>query len=264
MQNLNSILEKTFIADLEHYAVIASTNDRAIQRAAAELSKLPLLIIADRQTTGRGRGSNRWWTGPGSLAFSLLIGPELLAPAGVRPYPTPTGGSHRTCLISLAAGVAVIEAMAPLAPGHETGLHWPNDVMLDGRKLAGILVEVLSDGKCVIGVGINTNNTAADAPEEVRPRVATLFDATARKHDPVDVLICVLRQFERWTSELAVSPDGVARRAHELCMQRGKRLEIIQGEKRIEGHCLGIASDGAMLLEIHGERQSVYSGVVKP
>ena len=74
MQNLRKILENTFVADVEHHATIGSTNDRAIQCAAFHAVKLPLLILADRQTGGRGRGSNRWWTGPGSLAFSLLVG----------------------------------------------------------------------------------------------------------------------------------------------------------------------------------------------
>jgi len=262
MENLRRILEKTFVADLEHHATIGSTNDRAIQRAAAERVKLPLLVIADRQTAGRGRGSNRWWTGPDSIAFSLLIGPELCAHTGEQACRTPPGGTYRSGLISLAAGVAVVEAMAPLAPGHAIGIHWPNDVVLGGRKLAGILVEVLPDGKCVIGIGINTNNTAANAPEEVRSRVATLFDATGRKHDPAEVLICVLRPLERWISELGISPDSVARRAHELCLQRGKRLEIEQGAQRTVGRCLGIAADGALLLEIDGKPQTIYSGIV--
>ena len=184
MQNLRKILEKTFVADVEHHAAIGSTNDRAIECAALERVKLPLLILADRQTAGRGRGSNRWWTGPGSLAFSLLIGPELAGRAArhVRPWSRwrPAWRLSRPWPRSL--------------PGHEIGIHWPNDVMLDGRKLAGILIEVLSDGKLVIGIGINTNNTAADAPEEVRPRVVTLRDVTGQEHDSTELLIAILQQ----------------------------------------------------------------------
>ena len=134
--------------------------------------------------------------------------------------------------------------------------------MLDGRKLAGILIEVLADGKLVIGIGINTNNTAADAPEEVRPRVVTLRDVTGREHDSTELLIAILQQLQRQLLELAVAPESVAGRTHELCLQRGKRLQIVQGEKRIEGRCLGIAADGALLLEIDGQPQAVYSGVV--
>ena len=168
-------------------------------------------------------------------------------------------------MVSLAAGVAVVEALTPRCrdpDALEIGIHWPNDVMLDGRKLAGILIEVLSDGKQVIGIGINTNNTAADAPEEVRTRVATLRDVTGQVYDSTELLIAILQQLQRQLAELAVSPERVAARTHELCLQRGKRLEIIQGEKQIEGRCLGIAADGALLLEIDGRLQAVYSGVV--
>jgi BirA family biotin operon repressor/biotin-[acetyl-CoA-carboxylase] ligase len=258
MQNLRKILEKTFVADMEHHAAIGSTNDRASQCAGSADVKLPLLIIADRQTAGRGRGSNRWWTGPGSLAFSLLIGPELVAPVGAS-----AGGLQRSGLVSLAAALAIVEAVAPLAPGHEIGIHWPNDVMLDGRKLAGILIEVLPDGKHVIGIGLNVNNVAADAPDDVRPRVVTLRDATGREHDSTDLLIAILQQIQRRFAALAIAPESIAMRAQELCLQRGKRLQIVQGEKRIEGRCLGIAADGALLIEADGKQQAVYSGVVR-
>jgi BirA family biotin operon repressor/biotin-[acetyl-CoA-carboxylase] ligase len=255
MQNLRKILENTFVADVEHHTAVPSTNDRAIQCAAVQGMKLPLLIVADCQTAGRGRGSNRWWTGPGSLAFSLLLGPE--AGAAVC-------GHGSSALVSLAAGVAVVESLAPFLPGHKLGIHWPNDVMLDGRKLAGILIEVLSDGKHVIGIGVNTNNTAAAAPEEVRPRVVTLRDVTGQVYDPVELLVLILRGLERQLVELGRSPESVAARTHELCLQRGKRLQIVQGKRQIEGRCLGIAADGALLLEVAGQTQAVYSGAVVP
>jgi BirA family biotin operon repressor/biotin-[acetyl-CoA-carboxylase] ligase len=267
MQNLREILEKTFIADAEHHAVVGSTNDLAIRRAAEPELKLPHLILADCQTAGRGRGSNRWWTGPGSLAFSLLLGPNLAAAAGSpncgeRADSTSEIGHRHPAAVSLAAGTAIVEALAPLAPGHELGIHWPNDVMLDGGKLAGILIEVLGDGKHVIGIGINTNSTAADAPEEIRRRVVTLRDVTGRMHDSKELLIAILSHLQRQLAELASSPESVARRTDALCLQRGKQLRIAQGAMQFDGRCLGIAADGALLLEIDGRAQAVYSGVV--
>ncbi len=252
MQNLRKILEKTFVVDLEHHAEINSTNDRALERAALPGIKLPLLIVADHQTAGRGRGFNRWWTGPGSLAFSLLVEAEMVSAAAAR-----------KALVSLAAGVAIVDALAPLLSGHEIGIHWPNDVMLDGRKLAGVLIEVLPDGKHVIGIGVNTNNTAAAAPDDVRPRVATILDATGREHDSEDLLIEILRQLEWQLLELGRSPQRVARRTDGLCLQRGRQLQIVQGERQFEGCCLGIAADGALVLEIDGKQQAIYSGTVK-
>ena len=71
--DINRILRETFVVEVEQHAELASTNDRAAQRAKQGAKKLPLLVISDRQTAGRGRGGNRWWTGAGSLAFSLLF-----------------------------------------------------------------------------------------------------------------------------------------------------------------------------------------------
>ena len=100
----------------------------------------------------------------------------------------------RSVLIALVAGVSVVEAVRPILDTCATdskralplGLHWPNDVMLAGRKLAGILVEALPDRRHVVGIGVNTNNTAADAPPELRPRVATLRDATGAVCDQAE------------------------------------------------------------------------------
>ncbi len=189
-----------------------------------------------------------WWAG---IARSELVPPYDLQAR----RPTP--------LISLAAGVAVVDALAPLAPGHEIGIHWPNDVMLDGRKLAGILIEVLPGGKQVIGIGINTNNSAADAPANVRERVATLRDATGREHDSTCLLISILNRLEVRLAELARTPEQIAARTNELCLQRGKRLAVAQGGTRIEGRCLGIAADGGLLMECDSKHRHVYSGTVE-
>ncbi|NCC94413.1 MAG: hypothetical protein EOM10_14215, partial [Opitutae bacterium] len=72
--DLNRVVAESFVAAVEHHALIGSTNDRA-KEAAASQKQLPLLIVADGQTAGRGRGANRWWTGSGSLAVSLLANP---------------------------------------------------------------------------------------------------------------------------------------------------------------------------------------------
>ena len=182
------------------------------------------------------------------MAFSLLLGSG--------------GGSRPSLLISLAAGVAVVDALAPLVPGHEIGIHWPNDVILDGRKLAGILIEILPSGKQVIGIGINTNNTAADAPAEVRDRVATLRDATERFHDPSDLLVSIFNRLKERLAELASDPEKIAVRTNELCLQRGELLEVVQGTSTIKGRGTGIAADGALIIELNGQSRKLYSGTV--
>jgi BirA family transcriptional regulator, biotin operon repressor / biotin---[acetyl-CoA-carboxylase] ligase len=250
--DIAQILATTFVAEVEYHATLTSTNDRAAECAAEANHKRPLLIVADQQTAGRGRGVNRWWTGSGSLAFSLLLDPR--SPA--------TDPRHRS-LVALAVGVAVAESLGSLASGEPIGLHWPNDVMAGDRKLAGVLIEVLPNGQHIVGVGVNTNNTAADAPAELRPLVATLRDLTGTTCDSTVVLTTILQHLERLREELASTPELIAAKADRLCLQRGKTLTVSQGETTVTGQCLGIRSDGALVLETPDGQRPIHSGVVQ-
>src|SRR5260370_22844132 len=129
--NVARILADSFVARVEHYAALPSTQMRAREAAANPFETLPLLVVADEQTAGRGREGNSWWTGAGNLAFSLLMDPaEFGCPRRAVPS------------MSLAISVAIIDAIAPRAAGHRFGLHWPNDVFAAGEKLAGGLLPV--------------------------------------------------------------------------------------------------------------------------
>jgi BirA family biotin operon repressor/biotin-[acetyl-CoA-carboxylase] ligase len=241
--DLNRILQTTFVAAAEYHPTLASTSDLAARIAREQSPAMPLLIVAGGQTAGRGRGAKCWWTGPGSLAFSLLLDP---GPA----------------MIALAAGVAVADALAPLLRAETIGIRWPNDVMAGRRKLAGILVEVLPDGRAVVGIGVNTNNTAADAPAELQDRIATLRDLSGQAHDQTGVLAAVLQAFERRLAEARSVPERLAARADALCADRGRLLRVEQGAELVSGRCLGIAPDGALLLETPTGPRAIHSGTV--
>jgi BirA family transcriptional regulator, biotin operon repressor / biotin---[acetyl-CoA-carboxylase] ligase len=269
--NLDLVVQQTFVASLEHLPSLASTNDRAARRAVEGTALLPLLILADEQTAGRGRGANRWWTGPGSLAFSLLLAPEQAGVRASRPPSATIAGTQaavpaatpgRSPLVALAAAVSVIETVAQHVPSHVFGIHWPNDVMAAGRKLAGILVEVLPDGRHIVGIGVNTNNSAADAPEDLREGIATLRDLAGRPFDQTAILVAMLQGLERHFGSLASASDAIAARADALCLQREQVLTIELAGQRITGRCLGIARDGGLLLQTPGGPRVIYSGVV--
>ena len=210
------------------------------------------MILADRQTAGRGRGSNRWWTGDGSLAFTLLVDTD--------PWGLPR---ERVPLTALVAGIALVEAVAPRLPAHSVGLHWPNDVYVDNRKLAGILVEVPAPNRLVVGVGVNTNCRIDDAPSELRVRVATLLDLIGKRQDHTALLVQWLDGWQRWTSLLLCREEEIGRRADDLCLQHGQVIRVRRGAEVQEGRCLGIAPNGALRLEtgdrvceLHSERSS--------
>ena len=250
--DLPHILRETFVAQAEHHAAIGSTNDRAAELARHPSVKLPLLVTANRQTAGRGRGSNRWWTGPGAIAMSLLVEAETVGAA-----------KDRSPLVALATGVAVAETLTPLLPHHQVGIHWPNDIFAGGRKLAGILVEVLPDRRHVIGIGLNTNNTLADAPLELQTTVCTLRDLSGVEHDPTTLLVRLLRNLDEVFAQLRSAPASVAERASVLCLQCGDTLTIELGDCATTGRCEGIAPDGALLLDTPTGRQRFASGVVR-
>ncbi len=246
------IVERTFVAEVEHYAAVGSTNDLARQFAAAGRHSLPLLIVADEQTAGRGRGTNRWWTGRGGLAFSLLID---AAARGIT--------RERSPLVSLAAAIAVAEEAGRRLPSRRVGLHWPNDVYVEGRKLSGILAEFLADGHAVLGIGINTNNSLDEAPPEVRGSAATLGELTGKYHNHTELLLAVFGRLETLLARLVGHPAEIGRRANALCLQHGRSLSIESGSRMIRGLCAGIDEDGSLLLDTGEGREKVFSGVLR-
>ena len=246
------LIDKTFVARVEHHATLGSTNDRAKECVAEGAGPLPLLIVADEQTAGRGRGGNRWWTGRGGLAFSLLVDVHF-----------PTVDPSRLPLIALAAGVAMVETVGPLLSSHRVGLHWPNDVFANGRKLAGILVEIVANRFCVVGIGLNTNNSLGDAPPELHPTATTLLELTGKRHDHTTLLIALLGHLADLLRQLASAPEEVAARADAACLQHGQELWIESGNRSTRGICAGIAPDGALLLDTPDGRKRFYSGVLR-
>jgi BirA family transcriptional regulator, biotin operon repressor / biotin---[acetyl-CoA-carboxylase] ligase len=251
--NVARILADSFVARVEHYAALPSTQMRAREAAANPFETLPLLVLADEQTAGRGREGNSWWTGLGNLAFSLLIDPsEFGCPRRAVPS------------MSLAVSVAIIEAILPWTAGHRVGLHWPNDVFAAGKKLAGVLVEVLPDGRHILGVGLNTNSRVATAPADLQAILTTLLDLTGQRQEHTDLLLALLSHLDACLRQLGADPDVIGARFNELCLQNDQTLTLFQGERAIVGRCLGIAPDGGLILQTTGGPQAFHSGTLQP
>jgi BirA family transcriptional regulator, biotin operon repressor / biotin---[acetyl-CoA-carboxylase] ligase len=245
------LIAETWIRQVEHHAVLPSTNDRAKELARMVGVSLPALVIADAQTAGRGRGGNRWWTGEGSLAFSVLFDAESICQ-----------GCSATPLTGLAAGLAVVATVRPLVKGRDVGLHWPNDVFADGAKLAGVLVEVLPDGKTVVGIGVNLNNSAASAPTELRAAITTLRDLTGKQHDRLAILISLLNHVRRFFNLASDSPEKLAAAADAACLQKGQPLRLQWGAVVHSGRCRGIDRTGAILLDYGESVRAFSSGIL--
>ncbi|HEX8754226.1 MAG TPA: biotin--[acetyl-CoA-carboxylase] ligase [Solirubrobacterales bacterium] len=150
----------TFGCPHRHYARTDSTNTRARELAAAGAPH-GTVVTASEQSEGRGRQGRSWTAPPGKA---------LLYSAVLRPI------DQRHAMLPLAVPLAVCEAAEELRPGIECKVKWPNDVHLDGRKLAGVLIEARpQDGWAVIGVGLNLSISPEEFPPELRDTAVSLF-----------------------------------------------------------------------------------------
>jgi BirA family biotin operon repressor/biotin-[acetyl-CoA-carboxylase] ligase len=246
------LLATTSLQTVEVHGEVASTNDRAVELAARADLATPALVLAEQQTAGRGRGRNRWWTGPGALTFSLVLDLRHLA---LPPAQWPK--------LSLTVGLAVCEALRELLDPRRPALKWPNDVLVDGRKLCGILVEIPSSqtGRVVVGVGLNVNNSVADAPADVQRRATSLFDETGRPHDRFEVLTRLLARLDDELG-LLVSDSDLPARWQPWCWLSGRTVCVENEGLPVHGFCRGIDADGALLLQTSTGLERVYSGVV--
>jgi BirA family transcriptional regulator, biotin operon repressor / biotin---[acetyl-CoA-carboxylase] ligase len=255
--DIDRILSNTFIQAVDYYETLPSTNTRAIELAADKRSehRLPVLVITDVQTAGRGRGLNRWWSSQGSLTFSVLVGPETvrLAPKN---WPQ----------ISLAAGLAVCDAVEQLVGGLQPALKWPNDVLVNGRKVCGILAEVAGGqpGSLVIGIGVNVSNRSTIAPPELQSSVVALEELSPHKVSRADVLVAILQRLDARVHWLASSPDALYGEWSRRCVLTGKNVEVEIHSRRIVGVCRGIDQDGALLLRtVHGDQRCLSGTILR-
>jgi BirA family biotin operon repressor/biotin-[acetyl-CoA-carboxylase] ligase len=251
-EDLQLIRESTFVASLDYHDSIPSTNDHALSLLSKSALRTPALILTARQTAGRGRGSNRWWSTAGSLTFSLVLNRQDL------------GHPFQWSQISLTAGLAVCDALHDLRPGLEIGLKWPNDVLVRNRKICGILVEVPPSAShhAIVGIGLNVNNSLQDQALPLAPAATSLSDTAGYSFSLTDVLIRILNHLSACLRALNQDVDSLHRKWQTLCILTGQRVHVDVGTQRTTGICLGIDHDGALLIESAAGPTRCVSGVV--
>jgi BirA family biotin operon repressor/biotin-[acetyl-CoA-carboxylase] ligase len=241
-----AVLRDAGYATVVHLRDAATTMDEARRLAALPAAALPAVVVADRQTLGRGRQGARWWQAPGSLAASLVID------CGAASGPSP--------IWSLACGIALVEVLAALAPTLAPRLRWPNDVEVGGRKLAGILVEAHAAGRAIFGIGVNTTGHVADAPAALRGRLVTVPDTGAPPLDRTRLLAALLPGLVALLDTLAVDPAALVDRYRPWCGLEGRPVTLHLGGGTHRGTCLGIASNGALVLDTAEGPRAFTSG----
>jgi len=238
--------------------VLAETGSTNLEAAAAarEGALEGLVIVAEHQTAGRGRLDRTWTVPPrAGLTFSVLL----------RPDGVPVG---RLSWISLAGGVAMVEALDRDA-GLEVRLKWPNDVQAaDGRKLAGILAERV-DGPAgpavVLGIGLNVSMRAHELPV---PDATSLALAGATTTDRGTVLLAVLRSFEQWYDRWRRAggdpePCGLRAAYARACSTLGRDVRVhLPGGRVLDGVAREVDPDGALVVAGADGDVSVAAGDV--
>ena len=229
---------------------VASTNDLAkeLARTGEEEGSV---VIAEEQTHGRGRVGRIWLSPRGGLWFSLILRPNIA------PEEAPK--------ITLIFGAGVAKTLRRLY--HiDASIKWPNDVLIQEKKVCGILTEVEAEldvlNFLVVGVGINANNTTRDFPEEIRTGATSLIEVLGRKVDRNQLLAELLNEFERSYGILLKSGlRSLLIDWEDLCSTLGKRVRILTPRETIEGEAVKIDEEGALIIKTDsGERKRVIYG----
>lgn len=227
---------------LEQYPELGSTSDEIVRRAKAG-DAAGLAILALRQTAGRGSRGRAWRAPEGNLNLSLLLRPSC---------PAVEAG-----LFSLMAGVAVAEALEQLG-ARGLMLKWPNDILCQSAKLAGILIDAAPDGEglewLAIGIGVNL----AAAPE-VPGRLTTSLRAQSLEVTPPIAAAAILSRLSKWVE--APGDEIVTAwlaRGHAV----GTTLKVCYANRDLTGQFIGLSATGSLLLQCENRVETLNTGEV--
>ena len=227
----------SFLREIMVFEETGSTNDVAAQFGRQETPS-GVAIFAERQTAGRGRFGRKWESASHrGLWFSLLLRPELPV-------------SHWTRLTAWAA-VAIAAAMEKVAPC-QAAIKWPNDVFLDAKKAAGILIEMVADtGQqpfAVVGIGVNVAHQLDDFPEELQETATSLRLASGRRVERAAVAAAILVELDRYYPLLRTDFDTLLNQARSRSLIIGKWIRVHSGKNMLEGVAEALDADGHLLL----------------
>ena len=174
--------------------------------------------------------------------------------------------AERRPMISLAAGLAVRDALQIHAPEHDFFLKWPNDVFTGEQKICGILVEQhsLGDRQAVLmGIGVNVNNSLRDAPTEVSQRATSLFDLVGRSFELTSVLITILQRLDFRIGQLSAQPRMALSEANRHNLLTGRTVTLQLADQLITGICIGIDEEGQLVIQSESTLHRCSSGIVQ-
>ncbi len=236
-----------------YFDQIGSTNKKAKEIAAAGDGH-GTVVISEEQTEGRGR-LGRNWSSPKrkGIWMSILVRPDII----------PTDATKMTQITA----ASIYKALSDMKI--ETQIKWPNDIILNEKKVCGILTEMSSEmmqiNYMVIGIGINVNQNQEDIPDDIREKATSLKIETGKDVDRKELVGRILNHFEYFYDDFVIRGD--ISEALEICTDKsiliGKKIRVIRKQETLEREAIGLTEEGELVVkDEHGNTSVVVSGEV--
>lgn len=228
---------KTIGKTILSYDVVDSTNAIA-RKLADEGAEEGTVVLAVRQRTGRGRLNREWHSPKGGLWLSVILKPEMKPSEAV--------------MVTLMAGIAVAKTLATY--NLNTSIKWPNDVLIRGKKVCGILTEMRGEESkinyLILGLGINVNFDLEELPEPVRDLAITLRHEIEKDLDMQELLSCLLKELDKCYELLkSGSSNTILNTWKDLSETLGRNVKITTQKESIEGIALDVDEIGALIVK---------------
>ena len=250
---IKSLMHTEWVAkEVLYFDTIDSTNTKA-QELAEKGYPSGTLVVADKQDSGKGRRGRSWVSPSGTGIFMTLM---------IKPDINPNNAS----MLTLVAALAVAKAITSVT-GEEALIKWPNDIVVNGKKVCGILTEMNAQfdyiNNIVVGIGINVHNESF--PEEISQMASSLMiEAGGKRFHRAQIIAETMSYFEQYYDTFLKTQDlsALVREYDELLVNRNKSVRVLDPKEPFDGKAMGITPKGELIVETWESRKLVSSGEV--
>lgn len=250
---IKSLMHTEWVAkEVLYFDTIDSTNTKA-QELAEKGYPSGTLVVADKQESGKGRRGRSWVSPSGTGIFMTLM---------IKPDINPNNAS----MLTLVAALAVAKAITSVT-GEEALIKWPNDIVVNGKKVCGILTEMNAQfdyiNHIVVGIGINVHNESF--PEEISQMASSLMiEAGGKRFHRAQIIAETMAYFEQYYDTFLKTQDlsALVREYDELLVNRNKSVRVLDPKEPFDGKAMGITPKGELIVETWESRKLVSSGEV--
>lgn len=248
-------LKTKFMGRHIHFEEVVSSTQKIAHSLAGDGAEEGTIVVADQQTGGRGRLARAWYSPKQTgIWMSMILRPKI-----------PINKTPQLTLLTAVALIQAIEEVTGLTPE----IKWPNDIMINGKKIVGILTELQAEAdrvhSVIIGVGMNVNHTLDQFPEELQAIATSIAEETGEPADRAQVIQAIMKNFEKlYTGYLihGFKPVKLLWESYAISLNKTLIARTLQGT--IRGRAIGIDDEGVLLLETaEGKIEKIYSADIE-